>query len=62
MLGCMDAAKLEQAHHRLIREFRRDALDTANWTGRKEFSDATMKAMAAVKRHLFVLPEHEVAA
>jgi len=53
---------MEKAHHRMLREIERDARETATWTGRNEFSIRTMAAMAAVKRHLFVPPENEVAA
>lgn len=46
----------------MLREIEADAADTANWTGRAKFSEATMAAMAAVPRHRFVLLEHQPAA
>jgi len=58
----MDAQHHEKALARMLREIANDAADTAQWTGRKAFAERTMKALAVVKRHLFVQPEHAAAA
>jgi protein-L-isoaspartate(D-aspartate) O-methyltransferase len=58
----MDAGRREKARRRLIEEIERNARDTANWTGRKFFSESVMAAITRVPRHRFVKPEHEVAA
>lgn len=57
-----DKDKLEAARDRLLAEIEANARETANWTGRPEFSEAVMAAMARVPRHDFVRPEDTVAA
>lgn len=46
----------------MLQEIEADAVDTANWTGRAEFSEPTMAALAKVPRHRFVPSEYRAAA
>ena len=58
----IDQDKLAAARDRLLAEIAANARETANWTGRSQFSDAVMAAMAKVPRHEFVRREDIVAA
>jgi protein-L-isoaspartate(D-aspartate) O-methyltransferase len=58
----IDQDKLAAARDRLLAEIAANAKETANWTGRSQFSDAVMAAMAKVPRHEFVRREDIVAA
>lgn len=52
----MDQAQLERAHRRLLSEIEAEARATAGWTGRAQFSEPVMAAIAKVPRHAFVSP------
>ena len=57
-----DGKSRAKAWARLLAEIEANARETANWTGRPEFSDAVMAAMGKVLRHDFVRPGDEAAA
>ena len=48
-----------QARDRLLETIAAEAADTERWTGRKQFSERTMQAMADVAREAFVAPGDE---
>lgn len=52
----------EKQRDALLQEVAREAVATANWTGRQTFSGPVMAALGKVPRHLFVAPGDEVAA
>jgi len=58
----MDKDKLDKARLKLLDEIRAEARATKNFTGRAEYSDAVMQAMARVPRHEFVGPGNEASA
>ncbi len=51
--------KLTDARDRLIAEIREDARETVAYTGREQFSERVMAAMAKVPRHEFVSEEEK---
>ena len=58
----MDKEHLDKARRRLLDEIRDEAYETRNFTGRAEFAQSVMDAMAAVPRHEFVAPGDEAVA
>ena len=50
----MNTNEFVHEHQRLIEQIEKEARETANWTGRAEFSTRVMAAMVKVPRHTFV--------